>query len=122
MPSSNQSILTDTHIQPTDELDPDFVPTGTAFSLSWSPWVSHGDSRTATLSYIGRNYVGFRRVTVKGMWEKESSPVLNIAASDTTGICMGLSTDAFVKWEDMVCKIDICPRPFLSHPSDPVYL
>ena len=61
-----------------------------------------GDSRTATISYIGRNYVGFRRVTLKGQWERESSPEVKVAASDTTGLCIPLSADAFVRWEDMV--------------------
>lgn len=61
-----------------------------------------GDTRTATISYIGRNYVGFRKVTLKTRWEIESPPEVEVAASDTTSLCLSLSTDAFVKWEDMV--------------------
>ena len=83
-------------------MDPDYVPNGTPFSLKWSPWVSSGDSRIASLAFISSNYVGFRRIAIEGGWEKVQEPTIAVEDSDTTGICLSLSTDAFVEWEDTV--------------------
>ncbi|PHH86543.1 hypothetical protein CDD83_10067 [Cordyceps sp. RAO-2017] len=85
-----------------DPIDPDFMPCGSAFSLKWSPWHVSDESCTATLAYIASNYVGFRRVTVDGAWERGGDPVLRVDQADATAICMCLGADAFVEWEDAV--------------------
>ncbi|KAM4056714.1 transcription factor IIIC subunit delta N-term domain-containing protein [Hirsutella rhossiliensis] len=85
-----------------DPHDPDFVPFGSAFSLKWSPWHVSPDSRTATLAYIAHNYVGFRRITITGAWERARNPALRVEQTDTTAFCMNLGPDAFVEWEDAV--------------------
>lgn len=87
-----------------DPMDPDYVPSGSAFSLTWSPWVSSEGSQTATISYISRNYVGFRRIIMRGQWENGDQPVIEIEESDSAGLCLYLGSDAFIKWENMVCQ------------------
>ncbi|UNI21872.1 hypothetical protein JDV02_007821 [Purpureocillium takamizusanense] len=82
--------------------DADFVPSGTAFCLRWSPWYVATDSRTATLAYIARDHVGFRRITIRGDWEAGGDPAVDVEAADTTGICIPLGTDALVEWEDAI--------------------
>lgn len=84
-------------------MDPDYVPNGTAFAVKWSPWVSSGDSRVASLAFIANNYVGFRRITIEDDWKRGKEPRIAVEDSDTTSICLSLSTDAFVEWEDTVC-------------------
>jgi hypothetical protein len=83
------------------------VPHGSAFSLKWSPWVGTDTSRTAILAYIARNYVGLRRVTIRNTWEISSSPDIILEDTDAVGICLHLSIDAFVEWEDMVRKANL---------------
>jgi len=94
----------------TETSEADFVPSGSAFGLRWSPWYVKSGSRTATLAYIARDHVGFRRVTIQGDWEAGHDPVLEVEAADTTGICMPLSTDALVEWEDAVSSLDVTIR------------
>ncbi|KAK5998351.1 GPI-anchor transamidase [Cladobotryum mycophilum] len=83
-------------------VDPDFVPHGSIFSLKWSPWLVCEGYRSATLAYIAKNFVGFRRVTIYGDWDKGEIPNVVIEESNTTGMCLFLSNDAFVEWEDAV--------------------
>ncbi|KXJ88282.1 transcription factor IIIC subunit delta N-term-domain-containing protein [Microdochium bolleyi] len=85
-----------------DPLDPDFVPFGTPFALKWSPWIAQGGSKTSLVSYISRNYVGFRRVTIQDNWASMESPAVDVGSSDVEGMCQHLATDAFVTWEDKV--------------------
>ncbi|KAH7328089.1 hypothetical protein B0I35DRAFT_472839 [Stachybotrys elegans] len=85
-----------------DYLDPDFVPHGTAFALKWSPWLVGDHGRTATLAYVAKNYVGFRRVTISGIWERGHAPEVAVDEQDATSICLSLSPDAFVEWEDAI--------------------
>lgn len=82
--------------------DPDFVPHGSAFALKWSPWHVKGGIRTATLAYLAKNYVGFRKVTVEGDWVSGEMPAVKVEESDITSICMFLSTDAFIDFENEV--------------------
>lgn len=70
--------------------------------MRWSPWHVAEDFKTATLAYVGRNHVGFRRVTLQREWQRGQDPTVTIAAADTTSACMFLSADAFVEWEDAV--------------------
>ncbi|KAK3390081.1 gpi-anchor transamidase-like protein [Podospora didyma] len=84
--------------------DPDFVPCGTSFGLNWSPWVQTKTSRTCLLSYVDRNYVGFRRITIPEPWIRGELPKLTIDKQDAAGRCLHLSTDAFVEFEDAVTK------------------
>ncbi|KAJ6444405.1 GPI-anchor transamidase [Purpureocillium lavendulum] len=86
----------------TDQNDADFTPGGSAFCLRWSPWYVTPKYRTATLAYIARDHVGFRRITISGDWEATSDPMISVELADTTGICLPLSADALVEWEDAV--------------------
>ena len=58
--------------------------------------------RTAILAYLAKNHVGFRRVTILGNWERGESPHIEVDNVDTAAICMFLSTDAYVEWQDQV--------------------
>ncbi|TWU76419.1 hypothetical protein ED733_006852 [Metarhizium rileyi] len=84
----------------TDPADPDFVPAGSAFSLKWSPWYVANEYRTATIAYLAKNHVGFRRVTIQGRWHQGQYPTVRVDAINTMSICTFLSADAFVEWED----------------------
>lgn len=86
----------------TDTTDPDFVPHGSAFSLKWSPWFVSEGKRTALLAYLAKNYVGFRRITIKGDWVKGQLPGIEVEEKDMTAICTFLSTDAFIEWENTI--------------------
>ncbi|KAL2133377.1 hypothetical protein VTI74DRAFT_2465 [Chaetomium olivicolor] len=80
--------------------DPDYIPSGTSFGLKWGPWLQDGNTRTSVLSYIDRNHVGFRRITIKDPWVRGELPALDVESRDTYGMCLHLSTDAFVEFED----------------------
>lgn len=82
--------------------DPNYVPQGTSFGLRWSPWLLSGDSRSCLLSYIDRNYVGFRRVVINGEPAKGEEPDLTVDEADLYGKCVCLSTDSFVEFEDAI--------------------
>ena len=90
-----------------DEMD--FAPCHTAFALNWSPWVVKGDLRTATLAYISHNFVGFRRVIMQGDWNPGEQPLLRVEDQNTTSICLYLSSDATVDWEDHVSLTSYIP-------------
>ncbi|KAK4134023.1 hypothetical protein BT67DRAFT_496799 [Trichocladium antarcticum] len=81
-------------------MDPDYVPCGTSFGLRWGPWLETGNSRTCVLSFVDRNYVGFRSITIKEPWVKGEVPSLEVGDKDTYGKCLHLSTDVFVEFED----------------------
>lgn len=80
-------------------MDPDFVPCGTSFGLCWGPWLETNDSRTCILSFTDRNYVGFKKVTIKGPWTRGELPRLEVQSDDIDGRCLHLSSDAFVEFE-----------------------
>lgn len=82
--------------------DPDYVPSGSGFSVKWSPWIFKDGSQTAVVAYIAPNYIGFRRVTLEGAWERGKLPKVRVTEEDVLGICCHLSSDAFVVWEDAV--------------------
>ncbi|KAG5940890.1 hypothetical protein E4U53_007526 [Claviceps sorghi] len=82
--------------------DGDFVPSGGAFCLKWSPWFVTEEYRTAILAYVTKNYVGFRKVTVQGAWLRGQDPVVRVEKADSVSICTFLSADAFVEWENHV--------------------
>lgn len=99
----------------TDFGDPDFVPSGGGFCLKWSPWFVTGEDRTATLAYVARNYVGFRRVTIQGTWLRGRDPTILVEKSNSVSICTFLSADAFVEWEDAVSlETSFSPPPILQ--------
>jgi hypothetical protein len=82
--------------------DPDWVPSGTCFGLRWSPWLSSPGSKTCVLSYLGRNYIGFRKITLNTPWVRGTNPDIVIDDSDTYGQCLHLSTDSFAEFEDAI--------------------
>lgn len=77
--------------------DPDYVPSGTSFGLCWSPWSGDAQASTSVLSYMDQNYIGFRRVNIKA-----DLSAVEAETQDSDGLCLFLSTDAFVEWEDAV--------------------
>lgn len=82
--------------------DADFIPSGGGFCLKWSPWFVTREYRTATVAYVAKNYVGFRRVTVQGTWLRGQDPTIRVERSDSVSICTFLFADAFVEWENAV--------------------
>ncbi|KAI1073480.1 peptidase C13 family-domain-containing protein [Whalleya microplaca] len=90
----------------TDPTDPDHSPSGSSYSLSWSPWCNKGRSKVSILSYISKNYVGFRRITISGRNESTKTASVQVSEVDVNGVCLYLAPDAFVVWEDMIWTID----------------
>ncbi|KAK4079930.1 hypothetical protein Trihar35433_1035 [Trichoderma harzianum] len=90
------------HKEDTDPQDPDFSPQGSIFSLKWSPWLVDNGNRTATLAYLSKNHAGFRRIVLYGDWERGELPDVESERSDTTTICLPLSSDALIEWEDAI--------------------
>ncbi|KAJ3465501.1 hypothetical protein MRS44_006159 [Fusarium solani] len=99
-----------------DITDPDYVPHGSAFSLDWSPWFLVDGRRVAILAYLAKNYVGFRRITIVGDWERGQTPQVEVEQTDMTSICMFLSTDAYIKWEDQI--VTAMARGVIATPFD----
>ncbi|KAK3940270.1 gpi-anchor transamidase [Diplogelasinospora grovesii] len=85
-----------------DEMDPEWMPTGTSWGLSWSPWLHATEGRVAVLSYIDTNFVGFRKITILEPWERCKTPCVVVNETNNWGTCLHLSTDAFVKFEDAI--------------------
>ncbi|KAK0721979.1 peptidase C13 family-domain-containing protein [Lasiosphaeria miniovina] len=98
---------------PRNIMDPDWVPCGTSFGLSWSPMAQ----RTCVISFIDRNYVGFRNIVFKTPWIRGELPKLDISSRDVYGKCIHMSTDAFVEFEDTVSLLHQMFYPFCSVPS-----
>ncbi|KAI1635035.1 hypothetical protein F4809DRAFT_642873 [Biscogniauxia mediterranea] len=89
-----------------DPTDPDYSPSGSSFSLSWSPWLGEGNKKTSILSYTARGYVGFRQVRIEEPDDPAGSPAVQVGDVDASGVCLYLAPDAFVVWEDMIWTID----------------
>ena len=89
------------HPQPTP-WDVDWAPCNTCFGLTWSPWLSAEGSRTCLLSNMDRNYVGFRKITLKTPWTRGTDPEIAVDQTDAYGKCVNLSTDGFVQFEDAI--------------------
>ncbi|KAB5545875.1 gpi-anchor transamidase-like protein [Coniochaeta sp. 2T2.1] len=87
---------------PLSPWDLDWVPTGTCFGLRWSPWLNSPEGKTCVLSCVDRNYVGFRKITLATPWAKGSDPDIKVDTTDTFGLCLHLSTDSFVEFEDAI--------------------
>ncbi|EWZ42216.1 hypothetical protein FOCG_02615 [Fusarium oxysporum f. sp. radicis-lycopersici 26381] len=92
-----------------DITDPDYVPHGSAFSLKWSPWFNSQGKNMAILAYLAKNHVGFRKITILGNWERGQPPHIEVEKTDMTAICMFLSTDAYIEWEDLIVYDDDKP-------------
>lgn len=86
--------------------EPDWAPSGTCFGLRWSPWLSSSGSRSCVLSYFGRNYVGFRKITLMTPWARGTDPDIVVDERDTYGKCIHLSTDGFAEFEDAIWTKD----------------
>lgn len=83
--------------------DPDFVPGGSSYSLRWSPWVKGDETWTCLLSYMDKNYIGFRRVTLNATtWNPVEVPVVTCDPQDWDGRCLHLAVDAFLEFENTV--------------------
>lgn len=55
------------------------------------------------LSYVAKDYVGFKRVSFKdSRHPMKSTPTVEVEDDDAGGICTHLAPDAFVVWEDLV--------------------
>ena len=66
------------------------------------------------LSFTDRNYVGFRKITVTDRWVRGELPSVKVEAKDTYGMCVHLSADAFVEFEEAVsqplCVLTACRK------------
>ncbi len=60
------------------------------------------ESRSCLISYIDRNYIGFRKLTIEGPWKLGDVPEIVVSDEDTNGVCLNISTDAFFEFEDAV--------------------
>lgn len=78
------------------------MPYGTSFGINWTPWLRTEDSMTCIISFVDRNYIGFRRITVKTPWARGHLPQIEVDKQDIFGKCLHLSTDAFVEFENAV--------------------
>ncbi|KAB5577989.1 hypothetical protein GE09DRAFT_1088145, partial [Coniochaeta sp. 2T2.1] len=87
---------------PSTPWDLDWVPTGTCFGLRWSPWLNSPEGKTCVLSYVDKNYIGFRKITLTTPWAKGSDPDIKVDTTDTYGQCLHLSIDSFVEFEDAI--------------------
>ncbi|KAF5262613.1 hypothetical protein FOXYS1_6650 [Fusarium oxysporum] len=99
-----------------DITDPDYVPHGSAFSLKWSPWFNSQGKNMAILAYLAKNHVGFRKITILGNWERGQPPHIEVEKTDMTAICMFLSTDAYIEWEDLPIVRGVVADPFNVKP------
>ncbi|KAI8944941.1 hypothetical protein F4801DRAFT_158622 [Xylaria longipes] len=110
------------HPTPADPTDPDYANCSSSFALSWSPWLKRGGSRTSIVSYVAHNHIGFRQVTLDDPEEghhEHDLPSVHVARADTSGVCLYLSTDAFVVWEDKIWTVpgtNIC-RGVIASPT-----
>ncbi|KAK4199992.1 hypothetical protein QBC40DRAFT_77149 [Triangularia verruculosa] len=84
---------------PVSIMDPDYVPCGTSFGLSFGPWLKDDGGHTCVLAYLDRNYVGFRKLRIFHPWNRGQPPKLQIENSDTHGQCVHLTTEGFVEFE-----------------------
>ncbi|KAI0391396.1 hypothetical protein F5Y17DRAFT_409285 [Xylariaceae sp. FL0594] len=85
-----------------DPNDPDYICHGSSFALSWSPWLRRGSSKTSILSYITHNYAGFRQITIDDGGGAQDVATVQVGRVDASGVCLYLSPDAFVVWEDKI--------------------
>ncbi|KAL1871570.1 hypothetical protein VTK73DRAFT_2034 [Phialemonium thermophilum] len=86
--------------------DPDYTPCGTSFGLTWSPWLLTGESRICVLSYIDRDFVGFRKVVVENVNTPNNTPTISVGQTDLSSLCAALTTDSFVEFEDAIWTRD----------------
>ncbi|KAI1335769.1 hypothetical protein F5Y15DRAFT_419451 [Xylariaceae sp. FL0016] len=89
----------------TDVHDPDYRPSGSSFALSWGPWLARGNSKTSMLSYAGKDYIGFRQITVGFTMGMTGALVVQVSPVNTGGVCVHLGPDAFVTWEDLIWTV-----------------
>lgn len=85
-------------------MDPDYVPCGTSFGLSFGPWLEDDGGRTCVLGYLDRNYVGFRKLRIDKPWTRGQLPKLQVENKDTHGQCVHLTTDGFIEFEQGVSR------------------
>ncbi|KAK4207024.1 gpi-anchor transamidase-like protein [Rhypophila decipiens] len=85
-----------------DMLDPDYVPYGTSFGLNWTPWHHTKDSMASIISFVDRNYIGFRKITVKTPWVRGELPLVEVDKEDIFGKCVHLSVNSFVEFENAI--------------------
>lgn len=52
---------------------------------------------------MDRNYVGFKKFTINApTWNPKEAPLLTYKPIDWDGLCMHISTDAFLEFENKV--------------------
>ncbi|KAI0520730.1 hypothetical protein F5B22DRAFT_644479 [Xylaria bambusicola] len=107
------------HSMPSDPTDPDYTYASSSFALSWSPWLRRGSSLTCILSYVSHNYIGFRQIIIDDTGEGLHMCDVRVNRADASGVCLHLSTDAFVVWEDKIWTVpgsNIC-RGVIASPT-----
>ncbi|KAH8765476.1 hypothetical protein F5883DRAFT_421335 [Diaporthe sp. PMI_573] len=99
--------------------DPDYVPGASSYCIRWSPWAQAKDQWTCVVSYMERNYVGFRRITLNASsWKPSEAPKITVDPSDWDGRCVHLGPDAFLQFENIVWTVSnsrLC-RGFIATP------
>jgi len=82
--------------------DTDFVPQGTSFGLRWGPWLTSEGSRISVLSYVDRNYLGFRKIVLNEPPTSGDATDVRIDDADVYGKCISLSSDSIVEFEEAI--------------------
>ncbi|KAJ4417468.1 hypothetical protein N0V82_006132 [Gnomoniopsis sp. IMI 355080] len=109
-----------------DACDPDYVPSGSSYCLRWSPWIKGETTWSCLLSYMDRNYVGFKKVTINPhTWNPKEAPTIVCESTDWDGRCIHLATDAFLEFEDTIWNVNdnllcrgIIVTPLLAEPFE----
>ncbi|ROW04447.1 hypothetical protein VMCG_05012 [Cytospora schulzeri] len=100
-------------------MDPDFVPGGSSFCMRWGPWIKGEETWTCVLSYMDRNYIGFRRITLDvPAWKPTEAPKISCDPHDWDGRCLHLGADAFLEFENTIWTVGdrkIC-RGYIATP------
>ncbi|KAL8420587.1 hypothetical protein RB594_003396 [Gaeumannomyces avenae] len=106
--------------------DLDYVPYKTGLGLAFGPCLTTpataagGEAKECLLGFLARNYVGFRKITIKKEWSNGQGFV-QAAEADVHGECLFMSTDAFLTFEDAIWNIDghkVC-RAIVATPFTP---
>lgn len=73
------------------------------------------DTWSCLLSYMDRNYVGFKKFTINAAeWNPMVAPSISCDTQDWDGLCYHLAADAFLEFENMVRTLRLFSRTTLN--------